>query len=164
MSSLFYSKGEKTKTWTSVGLWEHFLLRTGVESSVVWWREGEWIRAQLLEWCESVCVCVISREHGDLSHVSILSMFTAPHTCKLVCTTVHWEGDYCLQCLMEWYPIVFFKLAVSYSIIFCVEILCVCIRIFVYIYYCHDSWIFSSHYAIFAAENFAITGIIYILK
>ncbi len=58
MSSLFYSKGEKTKTWTSVGLWEHFLLRTGVESSVVWWREGEWIRAQLLEWCESVCVCV----------------------------------------------------------------------------------------------------------
>ncbi len=75
--------------------------------------------------CVCVCVCVISKEHGDLSHVSILSMFTAPHTCKLVCTTVHWEGHYCLHCLMEWYPIVFFKLAVSYSIIFCVEILCV---------------------------------------
>ncbi len=39
-------------------------------------------------WSSTLCVCVISREHGDLSHVSILSMFTAPHTYKLF-TTVH---------------------------------------------------------------------------
>lgn len=38
----------------------------------------------------------VSMFSEDQSHVSTLSMFTAPHACMLVFTALHCKGHYCL--------------------------------------------------------------------
>jgi len=63
------------------------------------------VQGRRLNPSSAVGVCVFFQHWGlrvlwrSHSHVSILSMFTAPHAYKLVFTTLHSKGHYCLQCL-----------------------------------------------------------------